>query len=299
MNRNCQTHPPTKLMSLLENPALPERSRGRLEELLRAFADVESAMVAFSGGLDSSFLLYIAREVLGDRAAAFTAVSPFVPARELKFARALASRLGVRHFLVDMDPLSIPELARNPVNRCYLCKKIVYTKGLGLAREHGFSTFMDGTTATDLTQHRPGRQAVTELRVTTPLMVASMSREDIRQISRMADLETWNKNPISCLATRLPYETLLEPKTLLRIDRAEEFLDSCGFAGVRVRVHADVVRIEIQPQSLARMVEDPLRSQVCRELKSLGFAYITVDLEGFRSGSMDLHLSRNPVERGR
>ncbi|MBI4772746.1 MAG: ATP-dependent sacrificial sulfur transferase LarE [Deltaproteobacteria bacterium] len=289
--------PSTRLIGMLENPALPEPSRDRLEKFFRAFSEVESALVAFSGGLDSSFLLFVAREMLGDRAAAYTAVSPFVPARELKSARALASRLGVRHFLVDVDPLSNPELARNPFNRCYLCKKMVYTKGLLLAREHGFAAFMDGTTASDATQHRPGRQAVMELGVATPLMAAGMSRKDIQEASRMADLETWNKNPISCLATRLPYETLLEPKTLLRIDRAEEILASFGFAGVRVRVHADLARIEVPSQSLAQLAQDPLRSDICREFKSLGFAYITVDLEGFRSGSMDLHLSGDPTDR--
>ena len=281
-------------MKILENGTLPHPSRDRLEQLLQAFTKVESAMVAFSGGLDSSFLLYIAREVLGDRAAAYTAVSPFVPARELKSAETLASRLGARHFLVNVDPLSIPELAENPINRCYLCKKLVYTTGLRLAREHGFSTFMDGTTTTDLGQYRPGRQAVNELEVVTPLMNAGMNRKDIQQFSRMADLPTWNKKAVTCLATRVPYETRLEPKTLLRIDRAEEMLESCGLEGVRVRVHADVARIELPIQSLTQLVQDPLRSRVCREFKSLGFPYITLDLEGFRSGSMDLHISSDP-----
>ena len=262
-----------------------EHKLDRLKGLLR---ERRSVLAAFSGGLDSSFLLAAARDVLGERAAAFTVVSPFIPQRERRSSAKTAERLEARHFVVFLDTLSVPVLANNPPHRCYECKKLVYGKGLEISRDQGFECFMDGTNADDLNVHRPGRRAVEELGVVTPLADAGLGREEIRILSRRWNLPTWDKPPISCLATRFPYGTHLTREILETVDHAEELLDSLGFPEVRVRVHGEVARIEVATDHLESLTQPDVRHAVVDGLKGLGIRYVALDLEGFRSGSMDV-----------
>lgn len=256
----------------------------KLADLLRGYG---SLLVAFSGGVDSSFLLKVAVDTLGERVVAFTEASPLHQAWELAEARELADRLGARHLVVEADELENPEFAANPANRCYLCKKVLYGEAFRIAAAEGLSCIADGTNVDDLNDYRPGRQALVEMGIRSPLLEAGLTKDDIRTASRTLGLPTWNRQPLACLASRFPYGTTITPGRLRQVERCETFLRDEGFVFFRVRYHGEIARIEVGVEDLPRLVASPLREQIVSHFRDAGFTYVTLDLHGFRSGSMN------------
>ncbi len=262
----------------------PDEKLDRLASILRGYGSV---LVAFSGGVDSSFLLKVAVDTLGDRAAAFTEASPLHQSWELTEARELAAQLGVRHIVLEADELENPEFAANPVNRCYLCKQVIYGGAIRIAGELGLAVIADGSNVDDLKDYRPGRKALEEMNIKSPLLEAGLTKPEIRAASRALGLPTWNRQPLACLASRFPYGTTITVQRLRQVESCETFLRSEGFATFRVRYHDDTARIEVESQDMQRLVEAPLREKVVAHFKAAGFTYIALDLQGFRSGSMN------------
>ena len=264
-----------------------EKKYHQLVEYLRSLSSVA---VAFSSGVDSTFHLDVAHEVLGARAVAFTAASLFVPLRDVDEAAALCKARGIEHIVVPFDTLAIPGVQENPADRCYLCKHALFSKMVELAKEHGLSCVVDGSNLDDDGDYRPGRRALKELGIVSPLHAAGMTKADIRALSKERHLPTWDKPSAACLASRFAYGETLTPEALDRVNRAEEFLMQKGFRQLRVRVHDDatLARIELLPEDIERVLQTPgLREATSQHLKSLGFRYVALDLQGFRSGSMN------------
>jgi uncharacterized protein len=244
-------------------------------------------VVAFSGGVDSTLLLSVAHEVLGDRALAVTAFSETYPTREGEAALELARSLGTPVVTIETSELEIENFADNPPERCFYCKSELFGKLLEVAKERGLPCVVDGSNADDLSDHRPGRQAACNLGVRSPLMEAGLSTHDIRQLSKERGLPTWDKPSLACLASRFPYGDRITAEKLRQVGEAESFLREQGFSQVRVRHHGDIARIEVEPDQVPRLLDGDLRRAVVDRLRALGFVYVTVDLQGFRSGSMN------------
>jgi uncharacterized protein len=272
-------------------------AKEKLALLRRSLSELEGAVLAFSGGVDSSFLLKVAHEVLGRRIMAVTGRSLSFPGRELRAAQAFAASLGVRHVVIDSEELDVDGFSDNPPNRCYLCKKGLFVKIWDMARQQGISRVIEASNADDEGDYRPGLQALAELAVLSPLRLARLTKLEIRQLSREMGLPTWDKPSFACLASRFPYGERIEPEGLRRVDAAEQFLLDHGFGQVRVRFHEQgkLARIETDEGGLALLADVALRAAVCRGLKELGFAYVAVDLQGYRTGSMNETLE--PAEK--
>ncbi|MDR1686578.1 MAG: ATP-dependent sacrificial sulfur transferase LarE [Desulfovibrio sp.] len=275
--------------------ALKEKQR-RLEECLRSFGSVATA---FSGGVDSSFLLACAHAVLGAKAVAVTGRSLSFPLRELHAAEDFAASLGIRHFLVDSEELEVDGFSDNPPNRCYLCKKALFGKVLRVAREQGAAHVIEASNVDDEGDYRPGLQAAAELGVHSPLRMVRLGKDEIRQLSRERGLPTWDKPSFACLASRFPYGERIDPERLRRIDAAEQFLLDRGCRQVRVRFHdgGRLARVELDERGFALFADPALRAAVNSRLKELGFAYAAIDLEGYRTGSMNATLPSAPEDR--
>jgi uncharacterized protein len=256
----------------------------RLKTLLEK---INSAVVAFSGGLDSTFLLKMAYDQLGDRVVALTALSPTYPEWEMKEAKDLASNIGVRHYLRHSDELSNPLFRQNPRDRCYHCKKELIILCKELAEELGLAHVLEGSNASDLQDHRPGLRAVNEEGVLSPLKEVGMTKEEIRKWSKKIGLPTWSKASQACLASRFPYGSSIEAGRLKQIERAENLLREIGFHQFRVRYHNSVARIEVEKKDLSRFLDEDLRESVVRRFRELGFTYTAVDLQGYRTGSLN------------
>lgn len=256
----------------------------KLQEILK---NMDSLLVAFSGGVDSTLLLKAAHDTLGERAAAITIDASFHSRYEIEEAKRIAGLMGVRHILMDAKEMVIEGLSTNPPDRCYICKKAVFSNCLVSMREEGFSYLADGSNADDVNDYRPGRRALEELGVRSPLLEAGLVKSEIRELSRLLGLDTWDKPALACLMTRFPHGEPVTPEKLARVERCEDFLRTMGFGLFRVRAHGEVARIELLPEDIKRMLEPETRNLVSEEFHKSGFKSVSVDLDGYRCGSMN------------
>lgn len=264
----------------------------KLEKLKKIISRYDSCLIAFSGGVDSTFLLKVASELLPkDKLLAVTANSPTFSKEELQSAKRLARRLGVRHKVIEVNELENKKFVSNPINRCYFCKKELFKKLKNISKEFKLGVVIDASNHSDKSDYRAGEIAKQELRIRSPLCEAGLTKEEIRQLSKKLKLETWNKPSLACLASRIPYGTKISGQLLRKVHKAESYLKKEGFKQVRLRHQNELCRIEVEKNDLARLINK--RSRIVDKLKSLGYNYITVDLEGYRTGSL------NPVRNTR
>ncbi len=266
---------------------LTEEQREKLTRLREILVDLGSLAVGFSAGVDSTLLLAVAAEVLGDKALAVTAVDAAFPEREEQEAEAFCAERGIRHVVCRVDPMQLEAYRNNAPDRCYHCKRYIFSEIIRVAGENGISYVAEGSNMDDLGDYRPGLKAVTELSVQSPLREAGLYKADIRQIAKAMGLPIWNKPAYACLATRLVYGEEITEEKLRRIGSAEQFLIEHGFLEERVRMHGDIARIEVPPADIPRLAAEEMREAVYEEFRRLGFSFVTLDLKGYRMGSMN------------
>jgi len=255
-----------------------------------------SVLVAFSGGADSALVLALAQQALGDSAAAGMGLSAAYPAEEIAEARTVAAQLGVRFLSIDTAQLDDPAFLRNDSQRCYHCRDELYVQLQTLADAHGLVAVVDGTNADDLHDHRPGRRAAIEAGVVSPLAEAGITKAEVREASRALALPTWDKPQQACLSSRIPRGTAITLVALRRVERAERLLHAAGFRQVRVREHGDCARIEVEAHDIARLLDDPLRTRIVDGLREAGYAFVSLDLEGFASGKLNRLVPQGELE---
>jgi uncharacterized protein len=281
----------TTTIASTTSSALAEKGR-RLQEILSGY---ESALIAFSGGVDSAYLAIAAAEALGPRALAVTADSPSYPDTHRRLALAIANDFGFPHEIIHTDELDRPEYRANPANRCYYCKDELYGRLKALAVERGIAVIVDGNNADDRGDYRPGRQAAREHGVRSPLDEADLTKDDIRELARAAGLDSWNEPASACLSSRIPYGHEVSNDVLRQIEQAEDVLRTLGFRVFRVRHHDTVARLEVARSEMARALDPEINTQIVAALKGLGYQYVSLDLQGYRLGSLNEALRLRPV----
>jgi uncharacterized protein len=262
----------------------------KYQRLLALIAARGRAAVAFSGGVDSSFLCHAAAAALGPRAIAVTIVSPMLPKSEIDCAVEIARKVGIEHILLEEGEID-EEVAANPRERCYFCKKLEFGSILAAAKERGISVVLDGSNLDDLGDYRPGLKALEELHIMSPLREAELTKAEIRELSRRFDLPTWDKPAFACLASRIPYGERIDKEKLARVEKAEDTLRSAGFRQFRVRSHDNIARIEVAPDERRRFFDEKTLDSISRSLKSQGFLYVALELEGYSMGNMNRALT--------
>lgn len=255
----------------------------KYKKLIEDLSKLKNAAIAFSGGVDSTFLLAAAKEALHNHVIACTVITPYVPGSEIAEAKSIAQKLGVEHLVLYMD---IPgEIRNNPAQRCYLCKHKIFSLMLSEVKKKGFSQVLDGTNTDDHDDIRPGMKALKELNILSPLAANNFSKSEIREESRKKKLPTWDKPAYACLLSRIPYNTPVEEKQLKKIEMAEELIRSIGFRQVRVRTHNDLARIELNKNDIVSFLN--MSDKIIERIKSLGYRYVTIDIDGYKMGSFN------------
>lgn len=256
----------------------------KYDGLIKYLGKLENLAVAFSGGVDSAFLLYAAKEALGEKVLALTVNSPYIPDWEIKEAKDIAAVKNIEHMVVEV---AVPEqIKNNPEDRCYLCKSFLFTMLKEFAKQRGFTSLADGTNFDDTKDHRPGMKALEELNIISPLLANRFTKNDIRELSKEFGMYTWEKPAYACLLTRLPYNTKIKEEMLRRIEKAETYLIGLGIRAVRVRVHDDLARIETEPRYIEKIFREELFTRISNQLKRYGFKFVTLDMEGYRTGGI-------------
>jgi uncharacterized protein len=269
----------------------------KLTKMRAIFSPMRSVIVAFSGGVDSTFVLKVAYDTIGDRVLALTTTSPTMPDEDRESALTMAQVIGARHLIVESNELEIPGYSANPLNRCYLCKHNLFTVCEAKAAELGIDNIVDGLNLDDLHDYRPGMQAASEKRVRHPLVEAELSKAEIRELSRAMRLPTWDRPASPCLSSRFPYGTEITPEGLAKVAAGERILHAMGFKVARVRFHGEVARLELERSEMERIFETQIRDAVDREFKKIGFRFVAIDLKGFRSGSLNEGVIANSSAR--
>jgi len=260
--------------------------KDKYNNLIDCLRSMDSLVVAFSGGVDSTFLLKAAKDALGDKAVAFTMASPYHLQWEVLESVDLVEEIGVKQ-VIQKQKIILREIRNNPPDRCYLCKKALFTEILKYAKEQGFKYVADGTNADDTADYRPGMKAIKELNIRSPLLETGFTKEDIQTISREIGLPTWSKPAYACLLSRIPYGQKITTADLRKIEKAELYLLSLGLKTVRVRLHGEMARIEVSAEERKRLFDTGLLDQIAEAIKGFGFRYVTLDLQGYRMGSLN------------
>lgn len=268
----------------------------KLLKLKEIVSELKSVVVAFSGGVDSTLVAKVCYDILKDNAMAVTARSETYPDFEFKEAQKLAKEIGIKHLVIDTSELAIEGFANNPPDRCYFCKTELFEKLKDIAKQHGFLNVADGANLDDTQEFRPGLKASKELNVKSPLKESGMTKKDVREVSRMLNLSNWNKPAYACMSSRFPYGQSITEEKLKMVSEAEKYLRSLGLVQFRVRHHETIARIEALPEDIHILANSPAREELLCKFKEIGFTYVTLDLEGYRSGSMNEVLSASTTQ---
>jgi len=261
--------------------------KGKLKKLEEILTEMESVLIAYSGGVDSTLVLKVAKDVLGDKVLAVTAKSSVYPSEETAQAKALARNLKVRHKIIETREMANLKFVNNPKDRCYWCKRELFSGLTSIARKNNLKYVLDGTNLADLDDFRPGMKAAGEFGIRSPLKEAMFTKEDIRSLSKRLGLPIWNKPSLACFASRFPYGMKITKENLNKVDEAERYLRGFGITQVRVRHHDKIARIEVLEEDIPKFSEGEFRRQVISYFKKLGYSYVSVDLQGYRTGSMN------------